>query len=92
MAWTKKALEKEIIREGESGAVYWHKVPNGRWFATGEDVNGKRIKREYEVNSRVDNKAIWSAWHDFNGRWGLTRLYQVDENGKRTLVWDTYGN
>jgi hypothetical protein len=84
--WTKRALKDNFVAL-RFGDYYMHEMLNGNYLATGEDIYGKRIERRYIVNDTKDSQSKWAMWHDFAGRWGLTRLYYIADNGKRILLW-----
>lgn len=92
--WTKFAIENSYIREEKmadgNSSFYFAQFRNGNYIATGWDVDDRRIRREYVVNDMVDHKSVWAMWNDFNGRWGLRRLWHVRDDGTRRLIYSEY--
>lgn len=91
--FTKFAIDKNFVRvEGDS--TYFGNMRTGNYRATGEDINGRTFHRDYIID-QSDRNSPWAMWNDFNGRWGLTRIYwyEVDANGKQTRrkIYDQWG-
>lgn len=79
--FTPKAYKLNYVKD-EKDATLFADFPNGNYRATGQDVNGKRFSRNYTVNDTKDFQSKWAMWRDYNGRWGLTSLWHITDNGR----------
>ncbi len=88
--WTRKAIAQEFVRQ-EGDAFYFHKMANGSYVATGQ-IGNRTIRRDYTVNKMKDHQSPWAMWNDFNGRYGLTKIWYLywgeDNRQHRMLIWN----
>ena len=90
MGWTNYAINNGYVRKtarhDKTGQVFLEDFPDGEYLASGKDVNGKAFRVHYRVDSYSTWNSVPAMWRDFNGRWGLNRLYHRLPDGTLRLL------
>jgi hypothetical protein len=82
--FTRYAAAKGYVTKRAANEIYFANMRTGMYIAYGSDIDGRPFKRAYIVD-QSDRNSPWTMWRDYCGRYGLTNIWHITENGKRLI-------